>query len=543
MDVFKIKRANTIFILIVLAYSLYAGSFIYRTTYVIDGKRFFSLFDDAMISMKYAKSFVGGHGLVWNPGGAKVEGYTNTLWVLYMAIFHLFPIDPSKISLCIQVSGALFLIANLFFVKKIADIISDDSVIVSISAVFLTAFYFPLNYWGLLGMEVSVLTLIISASIWKALECIKSGKFSIWLYVLLGIGTLVRPDIAVPFLAIIMFLTWVDSENREKHIKLGLLLFVSFVFSQTLFRYLYFGEIFPNTYYLKMTGYPAILRITRGLYVFLEFIWKTNWILFSIPFCMLLFKRDKKVYFLFWILLAQAAYSIYVGGDAWESWGGSNRFLSVVAPVFFVLFCCSLEKIWLFIADRMRDTGSSLEENIKYYFFLTVVVSLISFNAFYGPGALVESLLVRRAFDVINNQKRLDIANLIPKVTNKKAKILVSAAGIIPYFADRFSLDLLGKNDRKIAHEKVDIFPGLLKYIGFHPGHTKWNLKYSIGELKPDVVVQVFGMLGDAKPYLENDYVKVNLRGHTLYVLKKSPNILWDNLAKFSEEGSSSFVP
>ena len=115
-----------------------------------------------MISMRYAKNLANGYGLVWNPGGERVEGYTNPLWVLYMSIFHLFPVAQSKISLFIQISGAVLLVITLCFVKKIAHLISNGSNAVSLGAVFLTAFYLPINNWGLQGMEVGLLTLIMS---------------------------------------------------------------------------------------------------------------------------------------------------------------------------------------------------------------------------------------------------------------------------------------------------------------------------------------------------------------------------------------------
>ncbi len=43
-----------------------------------------SLFDDAYISLRYARNLLDGHGLVWNPG-ERVEGYTNFLWVMLVA--------------------------------------------------------------------------------------------------------------------------------------------------------------------------------------------------------------------------------------------------------------------------------------------------------------------------------------------------------------------------------------------------------------------------------------------------------------------------
>ena len=44
----------------------------------------FNVADDAYISFQYAKNWISGHGLVFNPG-ERVEGYTNFLWVALVA--------------------------------------------------------------------------------------------------------------------------------------------------------------------------------------------------------------------------------------------------------------------------------------------------------------------------------------------------------------------------------------------------------------------------------------------------------------------------
>ena len=47
------------FTAISLAYCLYAALFIYRTSFVINGAQYFALFDDEMVSMRYAKDLTG----------------------------------------------------------------------------------------------------------------------------------------------------------------------------------------------------------------------------------------------------------------------------------------------------------------------------------------------------------------------------------------------------------------------------------------------------------------------------------------------------
>src|SRR5499426_1296174 len=112
------RRDQALFLAGIAVFLVYATMFIYRTSFVIDGERYFSLFDDAMVSMRYARNLANGYGLVWNPGGERVEGYTNPLWVLYMSLIHLLPIPQSKTSLFVQLTAAVFLAFNLCFVRK-----------------------------------------------------------------------------------------------------------------------------------------------------------------------------------------------------------------------------------------------------------------------------------------------------------------------------------------------------------------------------------------------------------------------------------------
>ena len=71
---------------IIAGYLLYGCAFIYRTSFIQAGVRYFVLMDDEMISMRYAKNLAHGWGMVYNPGGDRVEGFTNLMWMLYMAM-------------------------------------------------------------------------------------------------------------------------------------------------------------------------------------------------------------------------------------------------------------------------------------------------------------------------------------------------------------------------------------------------------------------------------------------------------------------------
>jgi hypothetical protein len=70
----------------------------------LDGVRYWWLADDAMISMRYGRNLAEGLGLVWN-AGERVEGYTNLLWTLFMALVHLTPLPDSKTSLVVLLAN------------------------------------------------------------------------------------------------------------------------------------------------------------------------------------------------------------------------------------------------------------------------------------------------------------------------------------------------------------------------------------------------------------------------------------------------------
>ena len=83
------------------------------------GHTCFSLFDDSMISMTYARNIAHGEGFTWFPGYAPVEGYTNFLWVMIMAAVHLLPLPDGLTSLPIMLIGAGLLLAQNHLVWRI----------------------------------------------------------------------------------------------------------------------------------------------------------------------------------------------------------------------------------------------------------------------------------------------------------------------------------------------------------------------------------------------------------------------------------------
>ena len=513
-------------ILILTGFGLYAARYIHATSFVIGGVRYYNLFDDAMVSMRYAWNLAHGNGLVWNPG-ERVEGFTNPLWVVFMAFWHLLPLSAPQISLAMQVAGGVFLALNIVFIYLIVRHLSDDLLALA-AALVMVAFYGPLDVWGLLGMEVSVLTLILSLAAWIVLTRDLS-RWSKGLYLILGLSTLIRVDMAVPAVLLIGFLAFTDRKNWKSHLAWGVGILVVFIGGQTLLRYWYYGELLPNTYTLKMVGLSPVIRIARGFWVLFELAWQMNWIVFLLPLAVFIFRRDKNVFLLALLFAGQVAYSTYVGGDAWEHRGGANRFISTALPLWFALFGVTLSSLRKAVETALRLAGWKIAASHAVALVL-VGFSLWNANFLLADYRSIDKWLLNRKPNYIeSHEKYVLTAQILEKITLPGAKIAVTAAGTEPYYLpDRYFIDLLGKADKVIAREPIKSPVSLQGIADVRPGHMKWDYAYSLGELKPDVIVQLWEEdYKSAEKYLV-DYEAVTIDGLPLYLRKNSPLIVWD---------------
>lgn len=517
---------NPLFYGLLIVYTLYCLVFIMKASFLIDGLRYFTLFDDPMISMQYAKNLANGHGLVWNPGGPRVEGYTNFLWVVYMALWHLLSISSAKVSLPIQISGLLFTLGSLFLISKITRDVSGRNGYVSIGAVLLTAAYSPISFWALRGMETSVLGFILLLVTWRIFRVLKRNNFDPFLFIILGVGMLIRIDFAFVFAGIFLFLMCFKSENRKKNLIFASSVFLLFFGGQTLFRWLYYGNIFPNTYYLKMTGIPILLRLQKGLWTDIAFARHMSLVIFSLPFVYcILQRRDKRILFLLYIFLLQFFYSFYVGGDMWGPF--MNRYLCIVMPAFLILVSLMvdylLDKISALRIRTLR-TGGDLK---RCCFIAIILYIIVQMHGGFG-WTFIDNLGSASGMHVDIDKDVVKLALKLKKITTSNCKISVFWAGAIPYFSDRYCIDLLGRNDAVIARQKAKV----KTYKDFKPGHCKFDYNYSIGKLKPDIITHAGPWMESYKDYKIIDIMdhEIAWNGHKIAYKEDSSHINWAKL-------------
>src|SRR5207244_6242545 len=121
------------------------------------------LIDDAYISFRYARNLAGGHGLVFNPGGARVEGYTNFSWVLAAALAAAAKLDAAALMPLVGIGCGL---AAVVLAGAQARAIAAESGrpprLAGLPAALVVAASPSLVFYAGSGMETSLFTLLLT---------------------------------------------------------------------------------------------------------------------------------------------------------------------------------------------------------------------------------------------------------------------------------------------------------------------------------------------------------------------------------------------
>ena len=216
------------------------------------------LCDDAFISFRYVRNLLEGHGLVFNPG-EYVEGYTNFLWILELAaIWGIFGIRPEHAAPWLSVAYTVATIAAmLWWVVRLPSL--RNRWLVGWMALGLLCSSATFAVWtsgG--GLETRQFTFFVVTAV-VCLSVNRSWRWSLLAASLsLAAAELTRPEGLL--LAACCF-GWFGVQRIVKEGRVSARLvrelmilvapFVLLVSAHFLFRYAYYGEWLPNTYYAK----------------------------------------------------------------------------------------------------------------------------------------------------------------------------------------------------------------------------------------------------------------------------------------------------
>lgn len=224
--------------------------------------------DDAFISFRYAENLVRGHGLVFNVG-ERVEGYSNFLWTLLLAVPLWLGVDRFELGMLVTAKalGAVLNLGTLVLLWRTTALGRPDER-PSVLAPLYLATLAPLLVWGVSGLETSLVTLLIFGALHLHLReelAFRAGREVVpWSFVVLALAALTRPEPAillVPLVALRLNARLRDSgkwrELRRELLRVGWFALPYGAF--LLWRIGYYGELLPNTYYAKMHDDPDVL--------------------------------------------------------------------------------------------------------------------------------------------------------------------------------------------------------------------------------------------------------------------------------------------
>jgi len=199
--------------------------------------------DDSYIGIRYAWQLVQGHGLVFNVG-ERVEGYSNLLWVLLMAVplaFH-WPVESFGVVAGILFGGAAFFVAHLCATRAFG-----VRPLISLVTLFLCMLNTPFWISTTGGLEFGMYSLLLVLSYYMVAlsRPLLSGLG-------LAILPLVRPEAAAlaPLTAALQLFRQRRATPRRSLVALLAPWFVV-LGTATLWRLWYYGELIPNTVIAK----------------------------------------------------------------------------------------------------------------------------------------------------------------------------------------------------------------------------------------------------------------------------------------------------
>lgn len=466
-----INKKSIIIFFSLFVYVALCFFYIERTSFTFEGNHIYSLWDDAMISMRYAKNLAYAGDFSWNIGGDRVQGFSNLGVTLFMALIHLLPISIYKTAFIIQLSNIVMLLGIIILSYKLALILFKDISATAPLTAIMVALYAPLTLWCLQGADAGFIALLILAPLYLVALSVERGQvWNNWVFILLGLGIVVRQDFSIIY--ILFFCASLTTKpNRLFVCWQGLSIFLFIWAVLLIFSKKYYGDWLPNTYYLKTVGYSKLLMLKYG---FFQYRW------FIIPIILLgletsrSYRHNIVVWLCFGIVFCVFAYTVWIGGDWATSLGG--RYTVQVMPIYIALTVG-------FLLNCLKTTSRHYWAKLVSFIPLAVLC-LFSPSTEPGPSpikAVAEWInpAVKPMFWDENNIN-LNYGLFLQTHTASNTKVGLHWAGITAYFTDRPVVDLLGKSDRHIAKMVVDIFV---------PGHSKWDWDYVMKEIKPDIFI------------------------------------------------------
>lgn len=407
--------------------------------------------DDLYIHFTYIDNMLDGKGLVWSVG-QYVEGFTTFLGVILLAVPRWFGLDALS---CVRVLNLIFLLISLLIFSKGKLNAFEDKAILRVATLFAFANF---DIWILAGIDSGLTSTLLLGLAALGLSTNLQFKHYVGVGVLAALSFLARHDsvlVWAPFLLLLIF----ESKNKFSNLMLIITPFVMLVLPFLLFRFSYYGDVLPNTFYVRMVGLNDLF-FTHGLSYLLGS-------LRHVP--------------LFWFL-------IIVNLISWFFVKVKNKEKALLVGILFYVFYLGkvggdwmpYDRMYVYLIPVLILTSSNVFEKILEDIKLLVVFSLL----------LVVNLNLY-GWTFIGDEKHFTSWNLMSLSINREWKkgdrVALIAAGYLTYKTRERGfeyIDMLGLRDKKIAKMKMEHWA-----VAKHDvAHMKGDGEYVLS-LKPDKII------------------------------------------------------
>lgn len=415
--------------------------------------------DDSFITFIYARNLGRGNGLVYNTG-EYVEGFSSPLYTILLGLLYFITgVSVPFLAIIVSLIAGCFTIFLLFRIlqKYLPD--SGCNIFICLSVII---FFSPFLVESVQGMETTLYIFLLTCFIYSEI----SDKRHWINYLLYFSLILTRPEGVFLLTGYFVYKTFLD----RKHImEIGFItLFYLIVVG---LRYVYYCDIWPNTFYAK-TPFSMMLLWT-GFNKNISFLKKMAFIAIPCIIYMIIYfkKIMRRDFILVYPILFYIFFISYIGGG----FKFTARYDIFPISSYIVLYSLLAIKV----ASGLR---------LRYLKVLFLIILALA-NIFYNRTSFRRAEGFHSSRKVITARQRefgLYLKNNYPKNT----LMSTGQAGAIKYYSDFANVDLLGLCDRHIARQDFDT-RGLVLV-----GHLKGDGDYVL-EREPDLIIFHNGLFSD----------------------------------------------
>ena len=477
--------------------------------------------DDAYISFVFSRNLAE-HGQLTFNLGHPVEGYTNFLWTVLIALGMVLGIDPG---LSARVLGLACGLLTLFVVMRLTERVLGRPSAWSAVPSLLLACSSGFACWTSGGLETQLFTLLVVVALDGVVDAVQRPRAIVRAGIALALSAMTRPEglLVAGVLGLVQLSTILTTYRVYKKWPgkaadlLGALLFLGLWAPWFYWRYRYYGYLWPNTYYVKAAGDWASPRMAEEMYTNgAHYLWvwlvQTR-LLFALPVAaigMLVGRVRTPRFVLAAASIALTAtylpYVVTVGGD----FMGLHRFIMPMFVIAALSVTLGLEFL-VGLVPRSATIGA--------------VIGTLLIGGFAGTQYQLTRTSLR--WGNFDNDRGIDTPAFLIVYTEDRAAIgramepcfasddfsIFGGAGAQPYFGRMQGVDVFGLVSERIAHEE--------QRIRARAGHTKFGSDLLLAEYNPTFVFSCYQIHAKADPqpqlpcagfWLARGYEQVTMR-------------------------------